>query len=222
MNRNNFIEGYHIQRQIQPIRQQPIRQQPIRQQPIRQQPNKELNYQTTYKKQDFIKANLSLSVSLIIIIIYSLYKTTIFKNIPCNNDIVSILSSTFIHTDGAHLIANLYGMYAVSNIETDIGTENFVWLFVFILSFSTIFEYIIRETFDTKCSIGISGILMGLLTWNIIISNKVNGKHNIESIIAIVILVGYPSIKCKNTSFVGHLVGSLAGFVATIFYKRKN
>jgi hypothetical protein len=63
---------------------------------------------------------------------------------------------------------------------------------------------------------------MGLLTWNIIISNKVNGKHNLESIIAIVVLVGYPSIKCKNTSFVGHLVGSLAGFVATIFYKRKN
>jgi membrane associated rhomboid family serine protease len=179
--------------------------------------------QRPYKKEEFvITANLSLSVSLIIIIIYALYKTTIFKNVPCNNDIVSILSSNFIHTDGAHLIANLYGMYAVSNIETSIGTENFVWLFVFILAFSTLFEYIIRQTFDTKCSIGISGILMGLLTWNIIISNKVNGKHNLESIIAIVVLVGYPSIKCKNTSFVGHLVGSLAGFVATIFYKRKN
>jgi len=61
---------------------------------------------------------------------------------------------------------------------------------------------------------------MGLLTWNIIISNKVNGKHNLESIIAVVILVAYPSIKCKNSSLSGHLAGALSGFLATIFYNK--
>jgi len=174
----------------------------------------------SYPRPQHVSANITLTISLIIIVIYALYKIEFIKNIPCEKDVLSILKSNFVHTDGAHLMANLYGLYAVSNIETKLGTDNFVWLFLFILVISTLTEYIIKQTFDVKCSIGISGILMGLLTWNIIISNKVNGKHNLESIIAVVILVAYPSIKCKNSSLSGHLSGALSGFLATLFYNK--
>jgi membrane associated rhomboid family serine protease len=178
------------------------------------------NYTISQVNKPYVSANITLTISLIIIVIYALYKIEFIKNIPCEKDVLSILKSNFVHTDGAHLMANLYGLYAVSNIETKLGTDNFVWLFIFILVISTLTEYIIKQTFDIKCSIGISGILMGLLTWNIIISNKVNGKHNLESIIAVVILVAYPSIKCKNSSLSGHLAGALSGFFATLFYNK--
>ena len=73
--------------------------------------------------------------------------------------------SNFVHVDAAHLISNLYALYAISRVEEKMGFKPFIWLIVFLLSFNTLVHYMLRSVFkDMKCSIGFSGILFGLIT----------------------------------------------------------
>ena len=74
-----------------------------------------------------------------------------------------------MYIDFYHLIGNLIAFYGLSRIEQNLGTKNFILLIVFLLVFNTIAETIIYKLFPCiKCSIGFSGVLFGLITWELI------------------------------------------------------
>ena len=50
-------------------------------------------------------------ISIIIIVVFSLYLSNAIKTIPCDKNMKSIFIGQFIHTDFFHLISNLYGLY---------------------------------------------------------------------------------------------------------------
>lgn len=165
------------------------------------------------------KLPVSSFIAISIIVIYLLFTTNIISEIPCGTSIHNIFMSNFVHIDAAHLISNLYALYAISRVEEKLGFKPFIWLIVFLLAFNTLVEYILRNVIkDMKCSIGFSGILFGLITWELLTTRKLD----VQLIIAIVISVITPSIGNKKVSLSGHAVGALSGVVGGIIWKTIN
>jgi membrane associated rhomboid family serine protease len=154
-------------------------------------------------------------LSVVIVILFSLYYTSILKTIPCEKDMKSIFISQFIHTDFFHLLANLYGFYALSRVELMIGPKKFFILVMFLLIFNTIFEFILHYFAKTPCSIGISGILYGIVTFELL-SKKIIDYHGILSIFLSI----YASYKSNiNSSLYGHLIGGFTGILGSLIFK---
>jgi membrane associated rhomboid family serine protease len=169
----------------------------------------------TVKK--FQNVPVSVFMAVTIIVIFLLYATTIIKTIPCNKDILSTFYSNFIHIDFYHLIGNLIAFYGLSRIEQNLGTKNFILLIVFLLVFNTLAETIIYKLFPSiKCSIGFSGVLFGLITWELI-KNK---QLDITLIASILFMVFLPSIQNPKASLSGHLVGAIAGILSGIIWAK--
>ena len=111
---------------------------------------------------------VSVFISVCIIIIFLLYITSILKSIPCNNDVISIFISNFVHTNFLHLFSNLYAIYALSRVEQAIGGKQFIILVVFLLVLNTLLETLVNRKLNIPCSIGFSGVLYGIMTWELV------------------------------------------------------
>lgn len=160
---------------------------------------------------------VSLFLSVSIIIIFSLYLTTVIKTIPCGKDIMSSFFSNFVHADSYHLMSNLIALYALSRVEREIGMKRFIGLILFLLIFNTITETIIHKAYpQIKCSIGFSGVLFGIMTWEIITKKDID----FILILSIVIMVIIPSVQNPKVSFTGHAVGALAGVLGGLIWKK--
>lgn len=155
-------------------------------------------------------------IAVSLIIVFSLYTTSALKQLPCNNDVLGVFMSNFIHTDMYHVISNLYALYALSRVEEQLKPKKFFTLIIFILIFSSIIEVSVNRMFNLPCSIGFSGVLFGITTWEIVTKQKVD-FYLITSIFAMVLL---PSLKSKKISLVGHLVGAFAGIIAGFISKK--
>jgi membrane associated rhomboid family serine protease len=162
---------------------------------------------------------ISICIGVIIVIIYLLYNMNIIKGIPCKKNIPNIFINTFTHIDNKHLISNLLTLWALSRVEKDMGFKPFLWLLVFLIIFNTIIEYIFVKLYkDVDCGIGFSGILFGIMTWEIVTKNDVST----EIILTIAILVAAPSLQSKNASLVGHIIGALSGIISGLLWKMIN
>lgn len=165
------------------------------------------------------KLPVSSFIAISIIVIYLLFTTNIISEIPCGTSIHTIFMNNFVHIDGAHLISNLYALYAISRIEEKMGFKPFIWLIVFLLAFNTLVEYMLRNVIkDMNCSIGFSGILFGLITWELLTTRKLD----VQLIISILISVITPSFSNKKVSLSGHVVGALSGVIGGIIWKTIN
>jgi membrane associated rhomboid family serine protease len=156
-------------------------------------------------------------LAVCIVVIFSLYTTLAIKNIPCGKDMLSVFYGNFVHVDSTHLVVNLYSMYALSRVEQSIGGKSFVALIVFLLFFNTIVEVAIHNAIPTMpCSIGFSGVLFGIITWELVTQKKFD-FYLVTSIIAMVAL---PSIKNNNVSLSGHAVGAFSGIIGGLIWNK--
>lgn len=162
---------------------------------------------------------ISLFLSLSIIIVFILINIKVINRIPCGDSIYEIFTTNFIHIEPSHLIFNLYALYALSRVEEEMGVQSFIWLVVFLLLFNTLIEFLMRNFWkNMKCSIGFSGILFGIATWEI-----VSKKHiNLETVLVIIIMVLGPSIQNKKVSLEGHAIGALSGIIGAVLWKKIN
>ena len=154
-------------------------------------------------------------ISVLIIIIFSLYLTNAIKTIPCDKDMKSIFISQFIHTDFLHLLSNLYGIYSLSKVEYKYGPKKFFGLLIFLLIFNTIFEGILHKIIKTPCSIGFSGVLYGVLTFDMIY-----GDFNYMLFGSIIVHIFVNKIFKSNISLQGHLIGALSGIIGGLLFKK--
>lgn len=164
--------------------------------------------QLEYNIENYIYDRRVSSILVIILcIIFIGYKTTIIKDLPCNTDIISTFLTNFVHIDLYHLIANLYGIFAFSKIEADIGVKNFAILVSLILIITSIIESIVKKLFKFKCSIGISGLIFALFGYDLVSYND----FNIYIISSLSIIFLRISLESRGTSFYGHLIGFITG-----------
>ena len=155
-------------------------------------------------------------VCVSILTIFLLYVTNVIKEIPCEKDMKSIFLSNFIHTDIFHIIGNLYGLYSLSRVELQLGTKKFFTLLIFLLVFSTFFEALLHKIINTPCSIGFSGILYGIMTFEVMYSKKFD--YNIFTSIIFNIILS--KIGNKKVSLTGHIVGGISGIIGGIIFEK--
>jgi membrane associated rhomboid family serine protease len=167
-------------------------------------------------KKDFKDIPVSTFIGVSIIIIFILFNLQIIKTIPCGNNIHEVFITNFVHINLKHLVVNLYALYTLSRVEQEMGLKSFIWLIIFLLLFNTLIEFIIRIYWkNIKCSIGFSGILFGIVTWEIASKRKID----IEMILAIIIMVIVPSLQNKKASIIGHFIGALSGIIGGFLWK---
>jgi membrane associated rhomboid family serine protease len=155
-------------------------------------------------------------IAISLLIIFLLYFSTILKNIPCGYSLLTTFSRNFIHTDMYHLIGNLFSLYALSRVEYKIGIQKFILLLSFLLIFNSILEIILYKSFPSiKCSIGFSGILFGVFTWELITTKKVD----IYLFISIISTIIIPSLTHSNISLSGHFIGAFSGILSGSIWK---
>jgi len=159
---------------------------------------------------------VSAFLAVSIILIFSMYSTSVIKSVPCGRGIIEVFKSNFVHTNTGHMLSNIYALYALSRVERSIGSRKFFTLVLFILIVSVILESTLIKIFDLPCSIGFSGVLYGVTAWELVTSKKID-MYLIASIILSVIV---PSLKNNNSSIVGHSVGALTGVIVGLLWNK--
>jgi len=171
----------------------------------------------TQQSHDLKKIPVSVSITVILVLIFSLYFGAALKDLPCGKDMISSIQSQFVHTDYYHLTANILSLYALSRVERQIGSRQFFSLIMFLVIFTAIIEVIVHKLIpNMTCSIGFSGILFGILAWEIVSK----GNVDITMLISIGSLVIIPSMKSKRASLSGHVIGAAAGIVGGLLWKK--
>ena len=170
-------------------------------------------------KKDFKDVQVSAFVGLSIVIVFILFNIQVINALPCGTGIHEVFLSNFVHIELSHLISNLYALYALSRVEQEMGFKPFIWLLIFLLLFNTLVEFLARKIWkNMKCSIGFSGILFGIATWELVSKKQLN----IEILLAIVIMVVGPSIQNNRVSLTGHVIGSISGIIGGVLWKILN
>ena len=161
----------------------------------------------------YIPVCVFLAVSLFSIC--SFYLTSLIKTVPCGKDVLSNFYSNFTHVDIFHLIGNLSGLYVLSRVEQNIGSKQFIKLLIFLLVFNTITETIMHKIIpSTQCSIGFSGVLFGIATWEIITTQEVD----YAAVLAIIFSAIRPTVNQIKTSISGHVIGAIGGVISGIIW----
>jgi len=160
---------------------------------------------------------VSMSIASVLVVVFLLYITTIIKTIPCGKDLLSVFYSNFTHIDPVHIAGNLFALYALARVERAVGPKKFIGIVSFLLVFTTVVEVIIHKIFShIPCSIGFSGVLFGITTWELVTSRDID----YAMILSIIILVGSASMRSSKVSLMGHAVGASAGVVGGIVWNR--
>lgn len=155
-------------------------------------------------------------ICVFILTIFLLYVTNVIKEVPCEKDMKSIFISNFIHTDFFHVAANLYGLYSLSRVELDIGPKKFFTLLIFLLVFGTVLEGILHRIINTPCSIGFSGVLYGIMTFEIMY----NKKFDYNIFISIILNIIVSKLGNRNLSLNGHIIGAISGILGGIIFNK--
>ncbi len=154
---------------------------------------------------------VSIFLAISIIIIFLLYVTNVIKTVPCQKGVLGSFYRNFVHVEFYHVFVNLYALYTISRVEREIGFKKFVGLIVYLLVLNTILEVSLHKINpNIKCSVGFSGVLMGIMVWELVCKRKLD----LYLLSAIVIMVVFPSIKSKKVSLSGHLIGAFSGALA--------
>jgi len=168
------------------------------------------------KAHQFKDVPVSSMLAVSIVIVFVLYLMTIIKTIPCGDSVLSSFCSNFVHVDIYHLLANLVALYALTRVERDIGVKHFSFLILFLLIFTSIMEVIAHKLFPSMpCSIGLSGILFGIMAW------ELTTKKGLDPLILLSIIgvVTMPSLQNPKASLIGHAVGAIAGVIGGLLWR---
>lgn len=159
---------------------------------------------------------VSVLLAVTMVVVFSLYVTNLLKTVPCGKKGLSILLGNFVHVDFYHLVANLFALYSLSRIEVRLGWKKFIGLVVFLLAFNTVAEVAVHMAYpDIPCSIGFSGVLFGMMTWELVSTKQLD----IMLLLSIFTTVVYPSLTSTKASLSGHLVGAVSGIIGGLLWK---
>ncbi len=124
---------------------------------------------------------------------------------------VQQLIHSLIHISVGHLLINLWSFYELSYLEHTYGSLNYFLLLVSLLVISSGIYWLINTYVlgSPICSIGFSGVILGLMGWARMLSTE--GRLDLNEFQRwLVILIG-PIIQNPRISLLGHASGLIAG-----------
>lgn len=138
-------------------------------------------------------------------------------DVPCDRSYQSALVRPALHASFNHLLLNMATFYAISqSIESHVGVFNFVLLIAFMWLVTSMFDVV----FNLPCSIGFSGIILGLIVWDLF--NKGALRWDFAAFSGLVLIWLQPLASGqRNVSMHGHLYGIVAGLLAVLVLPAK-
>lgn len=165
---------------------------------------------------DIKNTPITISIIILLIIIYSLYTTGAIKNLPCEKNVISHFYGNFVHINIYHLIGNVFSLYALSRVEKAIGSTQFISLITFLLFFNSIIESLAHSVFkDIPCSLGFSGVILGIIAWEMV--SDIGIDLNVIATIGLLVIL--PSLQNNRASLFGHLIGAFSGIIGGLLWK---
>lgn len=150
-------------------------------------------------------------ITIVLVAVYAAYAVGKFKTLPCEAGWLQAFKRNFIHVDLTHLVANLASFWILSRIEMQHGSVNYAVLIAALLALFTTGEVLLNRGKKPKqCAIGFSGILFGLLAWEVV-TNHVN--LNAQLLVALILSVVGTSMKNPRASLKGHAMGVVVGLI---------
>lgn len=163
-----------------------------------------------------------LNTVFIIIFLISVIQIYFYNiGISCfqNTDLGSIFISTFFHKKMVHLLSSVHSLFHFLRLEDKIGGRKFITIFFTLLVLNTLSDWIYYKSIGKRVkniNTGLSGILFGVLTWELLADDDITNREIITNILSIIFLL---IIKREQMSFQGHMIGIVWGAVLSIFYK---
>jgi membrane associated rhomboid family serine protease len=143
-------------------------------------------------------------LAFILIIIFIMYNTSFLKTLPCGKGILNSFYSNFVHLDKIHIFSNISALYFLSRLEKKVGSFIFLYIISGLLVVNTFFTVMLNKVFPKiPCSIGFSGILFGLLGWELLIFKTIDPLFILTALII--------SVQDSKVSTIGHATGLVSG-----------
>jgi membrane associated rhomboid family serine protease len=156
---------------------------------------------------------VTIALTAIVIGIYIFHEIRNGDDVDCNKNFSSVLYRNFVHLDVSHLMANLFGLFAIAYTEQYIKSQHFLGVLIFITLSVVFIEMMVGKVYKLKCSVGISAIILGITTWEIV--SGIRPSKLLISALVISALVAGPSLREDNVSLSGHLMGVVSGIIAS-------
>lgn len=156
-------------------------------------------------------------LSLVLIVIATFYMTGQWEQIQCGDEPLLIFQRQFIHVTLRHLLANLFVFFILSRVESKIGSFRFAFLLLQISVWCVVVEYAVSRLINVNCAIGFSGILFGLLVWEVM---QVNEPLSATVVFTLLLIIILPSLSNPNASLMGHALGAASGALVALYYKQ--
>lgn len=161
---------------------------------------------------------VTILVAVILITVYLLQMTRIVS-VNCKHTFLAQIATIFFHGSPMHLISNLTGLALVSKFEYQFGSMNYFLVLLTLICITNLLEYFIRFHKKAHCSIGFSGILIGIAIIELVHDN--DGKFDWNAVVAILVVLIYPQVVSPKTSLLGHSVGALTGVIIAFLYTKQ-
>ena len=144
------------------------------------------------------------SLAIIIVCYY------LFSTIDCRKSLGPTLVRTFQHAGPYHLIINLMALPQVAALEKDVGSCTLLILVSLLIIGTTSLEMMFPPS---RCAVGLSGILFGILTWE---AFRVRHVQDAAILVSVYLL---SSALLPNVSFWGHAQGVATGALVWFVFK---
>jgi len=158
---------------------------------------------------------VSLIVAIFVVILSFSSFTSLGTDALCEHSFGKSITRNFYHVNLAHLGINLMAFNVLSRIEDIVGSGPYILLLFMLLLISSVLDFIANLMFPTlKCSIGFSGILFGLLSWEMM------ALHDFDpsALLLLVVNVIAPTLRDPKASLIGHSIGAIAGVIVAFFW----
>ena len=148
---------------------------------------------------------IAVLITVILTGIWMLYNTQSLT-LPCKYNLLETVLRSFIHVDILHLIFNLIAFWNIVR-QSHLGNYQLLFIVSSLIVMTTIGELVVNQIIPLTCSIGWSGIVLGLLAYTMLSKMK---KWDWKILLYLVFIsVRGPS----NVSISGHLIGVFSGIL---------
>lgn len=172
-----------------------------------------MDEQAKYALRGITKMPVFIVVSIVLIVIYIGYANGNFKRLPCGPGVVQAFERNLVHVDLSHIAANLGSFFILSSMEVRKGSAHYAIMIATLLVLCTGVELALNKGQTPKqCSIGFSGVLFGLLAWQLV--DNQGQFFELKTLAALGLAVYGTSASNPRASFQGHLIGAGSGLVA--------
>lgn len=160
---------------------------------------------------------VSLAIGLLLVLVWLFTLQGFNLDEVCGKGFVKAIARNFVHLNLFHLLVNLYALEALSRIELYLGSGSYIGLLIIILLLASTMEFLLNETVPSlRCSIGFSGVLFGLLAWEMMVM----GEFQPYLFLILLVIVVFPTLSNPRASLIGHGLGALAGVIAALFWRK--